>query len=120
MTSICLFFSVFLDGLKPKEELLAAVCEDVCEEIERISGEFLQIHYIFFFKIQYVWSCCTNINKLFTIFADVMSTNLKQTINQKLNKSLTKTNEAMFYQIYVLNQIKSSSKSAVNSIYTLM
>ncbi|XP_071339431.1 nicotinamide riboside kinase 1 [Trachinotus anak] len=27
---------VFLDGLKPKEELLAAVCEDVCQEIERL------------------------------------------------------------------------------------
>ncbi|XP_040012381.1 nicotinamide riboside kinase 1 isoform X2 [Xiphias gladius] len=27
---------VFLDGLKPKEELLAAVCKDVCREIERL------------------------------------------------------------------------------------
>ncbi|XP_031161750.1 nicotinamide riboside kinase 1 isoform X4 [Sander lucioperca] len=27
---------VFLDGLKPKEELLAAVCKDVCQEIERL------------------------------------------------------------------------------------
>ncbi|XP_042344833.1 nicotinamide riboside kinase 1 isoform X2 [Plectropomus leopardus] len=27
---------VYLDGLKPKEELLAAVCEDVCQEIERL------------------------------------------------------------------------------------
>ncbi|XP_059193338.1 nicotinamide riboside kinase 1 [Centropristis striata] len=27
---------VFLDGLKPKEELLSAVCEDVCQEIERL------------------------------------------------------------------------------------
>ncbi|KAM9360084.1 nicotinamide riboside kinase 1 [Symphorus nematophorus] len=27
---------VFLDGLKLKEELLAAVCEDVCQEIERL------------------------------------------------------------------------------------
>ncbi|XP_076587282.1 nicotinamide riboside kinase 1 isoform X2 [Chaetodon auriga] len=27
---------VFLDGLEPKEELLAAVCEDVCQEIERL------------------------------------------------------------------------------------
>ncbi|XP_058491154.1 nicotinamide riboside kinase 1 isoform X1 [Solea solea] len=27
---------VILDGLKPKEELLAAVCHDVCEEIERL------------------------------------------------------------------------------------
>ncbi|XP_044053796.1 nicotinamide riboside kinase 1 isoform X2 [Siniperca chuatsi] len=27
---------VFLDGLKPKEELLAAVCKDVCQEIKRL------------------------------------------------------------------------------------
>ncbi|XP_040898880.1 nicotinamide riboside kinase 1 isoform X2 [Toxotes jaculatrix] len=27
---------VFLDGLKPKEELLNAVCKDVCQEIERL------------------------------------------------------------------------------------
>ncbi|XP_070760548.1 nicotinamide riboside kinase 1 [Enoplosus armatus] len=27
---------VFLDGLKPKEELLAAVCKDVCQETERL------------------------------------------------------------------------------------
>ncbi|KAL3062737.1 hypothetical protein OYC64_002521 [Pagothenia borchgrevinki] len=27
---------LFLDGLKPKEELLAAVCKDVCQEIERL------------------------------------------------------------------------------------
>ncbi|KAE8291843.1 Nicotinamide riboside kinase 1 [Larimichthys crocea] len=27
---------VFLDGLKPREELLAAVCGDVCQEIERL------------------------------------------------------------------------------------
>ncbi|KAF1389324.1 hypothetical protein PFLUV_G00072250 [Perca fluviatilis] len=27
---------VFLDGLKPKEELLTAVCKDVCQEIERL------------------------------------------------------------------------------------
>ncbi|KAK1892299.1 Gamma-glutamyl hydrolase [Dissostichus eleginoides] len=30
---------LFLDGLKPKEELLAAVCKDVCQEIERLRGE---------------------------------------------------------------------------------
>ncbi|XP_035495550.1 nicotinamide riboside kinase 1 [Scophthalmus maximus] len=28
---------VFLDGLKPKEELLDAVCKDVCWEIDRLS-----------------------------------------------------------------------------------
>ncbi|KAK5871008.1 hypothetical protein PBY51_003911 [Eleginops maclovinus] len=27
---------VFLDGLRPKEELLAAVCRDVCQEMERL------------------------------------------------------------------------------------
>ncbi|KAM8885133.1 nicotinamide riboside kinase 1 isoform 3-T5 [Spinachia spinachia] len=27
---------LFLDGLKPKEELLAHVCRDVCQEIERL------------------------------------------------------------------------------------
>ncbi|KAM3611000.1 uncharacterized protein V6R79_012100 [Siganus canaliculatus] len=27
---------VFLDGLKPKEELLAAVCKDICLEIDRL------------------------------------------------------------------------------------
>ncbi|KAK5909726.1 hypothetical protein CesoFtcFv8_003629 [Champsocephalus esox] len=27
---------LFLDGLKPKEELLAVVCKDVCQEIERL------------------------------------------------------------------------------------
>ncbi|XP_041793439.1 nicotinamide riboside kinase 1 [Chelmon rostratus] len=27
---------VFLDGLEPKEELLAAVCKDVCQEIDRL------------------------------------------------------------------------------------
>ncbi|KAK5932321.1 hypothetical protein CgunFtcFv8_004038 [Champsocephalus gunnari] len=27
---------LFLDGLKPKEELLAMVCKDVCQEIERL------------------------------------------------------------------------------------
>uniref|UniRef100_A0A8C2ZHZ3 Nicotinamide riboside kinase 1 n=1 Tax=Cyclopterus lumpus TaxID=8103 RepID=A0A8C2ZHZ3_CYCLU len=32
---------VFLDGLKPKEELLADVYEDVCQEIERIFFNFL-------------------------------------------------------------------------------
>ncbi|XP_018530177.1 nicotinamide riboside kinase 1 isoform X1 [Lates calcarifer] len=30
---------VFLDGLKPKEELLAAVYKDVCQEIERLRGK---------------------------------------------------------------------------------
>uniref|UniRef100_A0A8C2ZHC8 Nicotinamide riboside kinase 1 n=1 Tax=Cyclopterus lumpus TaxID=8103 RepID=A0A8C2ZHC8_CYCLU len=30
---------VFLDGLKPKEELLADVYEDVCQEIERLRGK---------------------------------------------------------------------------------
>lgn len=34
-----LFFAVFLDGLKPKEELLAAVCRDVCQEIDRLRGK---------------------------------------------------------------------------------
>ncbi|XP_017267668.1 nicotinamide riboside kinase 1 isoform X1 [Kryptolebias marmoratus] len=29
----------FLDGQKPKEELLAAVYEDVCQEIDRLRGE---------------------------------------------------------------------------------
>uniref|UniRef100_A0A3Q3X5M8 Uncharacterized protein n=1 Tax=Mola mola TaxID=94237 RepID=A0A3Q3X5M8_MOLML len=32
-------FLVFLDGLKPKEELLAAVCTDVCQEIQRLRGK---------------------------------------------------------------------------------
>lgn len=32
----CLFCSEFLDGLEPKEELLAAVYKDVCQEIERL------------------------------------------------------------------------------------
>ncbi|XP_034090910.1 nicotinamide riboside kinase 1 isoform X2 [Gymnodraco acuticeps] len=27
---------LFLDGLKPKEELLAVVCKDVCQELERL------------------------------------------------------------------------------------
>ncbi|XP_034726836.1 nicotinamide riboside kinase 1-like isoform X3 [Etheostoma cragini] len=27
---------VFLDGMKPKEELLAAVCKEVCQEIEKL------------------------------------------------------------------------------------
>lgn len=42
MIALCLifiFFSVFLDGLKPKEELLAAVYKDVCQEIERLRGK---------------------------------------------------------------------------------
>lgn len=35
--NVCfIFLSVFLDGLKPKEELLAAVYKDVCQEIERL------------------------------------------------------------------------------------
>lgn len=35
-----MFFPVFLDGLKPKEELLAAVYADVSQEIERLRGKF--------------------------------------------------------------------------------
>lgn len=31
-------FPAFLDGLRPKEELLAAVYEDVCQEIDRLQG----------------------------------------------------------------------------------
>lgn len=40
----CMFclFSVFLDGLNLKEELLGAVCKDVCQEIERLRGEVQQ------------------------------------------------------------------------------
>uniref|UniRef100_A0A3Q4HBE2 Nicotinamide riboside kinase 1 n=1 Tax=Neolamprologus brichardi TaxID=32507 RepID=A0A3Q4HBE2_NEOBR len=30
---------VFLDGLKPKEELLAAVYKDICQEIQRLRGK---------------------------------------------------------------------------------
>lgn len=33
------FCSVFLDGLKTKEELLADVYEDICQEIERLRGK---------------------------------------------------------------------------------
>lgn len=36
--SISVFFPEFLDGQKPKEELLAVVCEDVCQEIEKLRG----------------------------------------------------------------------------------
>lgn len=34
-----LFFLVFLDGQKTKEELLSAVCEDVFQEMERLRGK---------------------------------------------------------------------------------
>lgn len=34
-----LFFLVFLDGQKSKEELLSAVCEDVFQEMERLGGK---------------------------------------------------------------------------------
>lgn len=38
---ICTFFfyyEVYLDGLKPKEELLAAVRENVFQEVDRLRG----------------------------------------------------------------------------------
>lgn len=34
------FFSVFLDGQKPKEELLSRVRDDVFKEIARLRGKF--------------------------------------------------------------------------------
>ena len=42
MSLICSAFVslVILDGLKPKEELLEAVCECVCEEMDRLRGKF--------------------------------------------------------------------------------
>lgn len=42
------FFSEFLDGQKPKEELLAVVCEDVCQEIEKLRGMCVNVFLIHF------------------------------------------------------------------------
>lgn len=37
--NVAFFPPVFLDGLKPKEELLAAVYKDICQEIQRLRGK---------------------------------------------------------------------------------
>ena len=39
----CVFFTVFLDGLKSKEELLAAVYKDVSQETKRLTGKWQNI-----------------------------------------------------------------------------